>query len=111
MNAIETDYKFCLPIKFRQESGMQWELEYECFLLKDTHRDKAPSNKSPVLTKSMNMDGWVVGASDQLFVRFFYWNFCTEHFQRNELSTGKTSLVVISSFCTLHSICLNIGFW
>ena len=32
--------------------------------LKDTHRGKAPSN-----TKSMNMDIWVVGKSNQLFIR------------------------------------------
>ena len=28
---------------------------------KDTHREKSPSNKIPELTKSMNMDIWVVG--------------------------------------------------
>ena len=36
---------------------------------KDTHRKKVPSNKTPVLTKSMNMDIWVVGTSNQLFIR------------------------------------------
>ena len=30
---------------------------------------KAPSNKTPALTKSMNMDIWVAGTSDQLFIR------------------------------------------
>ena len=30
-------------------------------LLKGTHREKAPSNKTPTLSKSMNMDIWVVG--------------------------------------------------
>ena len=30
-------------------------------LFRDTHREKAPSNKTPGLTKSMNMDIWVVG--------------------------------------------------
>ena len=35
----------------------------------DTHREKAPSNKTPALTKSTNMDIWVVGTSNQLFVR------------------------------------------
>ena len=28
---------------------------------KDTHREKVPSNKTPVLKKSMNMDIWVIG--------------------------------------------------
>ena len=37
--------------------------------LKDIHREKAPSNKTPTLTKSMNMDIWVVGASNRLFFR------------------------------------------
>ena len=32
-------------------------------------------------------------------------------FQKNKIVTGKTPLFVISSFCCLHSICLNIGFW
>ena len=29
---------------------------------KDTHREKASSNKIPALPKSMNLDIWVVGA-------------------------------------------------
>ena len=37
--------------------------------LKDTHREKAPSNKTPALTKSTNIDIWVVGTSNQLFIR------------------------------------------
>ena len=38
-------------------------------ILKDTHREKAPSNKTPALTKSRNMGIWVVGTSNQLFIR------------------------------------------
>ena len=37
--------------------------------LKDTHREKAPSNETPVLAKGTNMDIWVVGATNQLFIR------------------------------------------
>ena len=37
--------------------------------LKDTHREKAPSNKTPTLSKNMNIDIWVVGTSNQLFIR------------------------------------------
>ena len=37
--------------------------------IKDTHREKAPSNKTPALTKSMNTDIWVVGTLNQLFRR------------------------------------------
>ena len=38
-----------------------------CF--KDTYREKALSNKTPALTKSTNMDIWVVGISNQRFTR------------------------------------------
>ena len=37
--------------------------------LKDTHREKAPCNNTPALTKSMNIDMWVVGTSNQVFIR------------------------------------------
>ena len=30
---------------------------------------KAPSNKTPALIKRMNMDIWVAGTSNQLFIR------------------------------------------
>ena len=36
------------------------------FLFKDTHREKAPSNKIPTLSKTMNIDIWEVGTSIQL---------------------------------------------
>ena len=38
------------------------------FCFKDTHRENAPSNKTPLLTKSTNMGIWVVGTSNQLFI-------------------------------------------
>ena len=38
-------------------------------LFKDTHREKALSNKTPTLLKSMNVDTWVAGTLNQLFVR------------------------------------------
>ena len=37
--------------------------------LKNSHREKAPSNKTQAFTKSVNMDIWVVGTSNQLFIR------------------------------------------
>ena len=40
-----------------------------CKPFKDTHREKAPSNKTGTLTKSMNMDICVVGTSNQTFIR------------------------------------------
>ena len=33
---------------------------------KGTYREKAPSNKTPALWESMNMDIWVVDTSNQL---------------------------------------------
>ena len=37
-------------------------------VIKDTHREKAPSNKTLVFTKSMNVEICVVGLSNQLFI-------------------------------------------
>ena len=39
------------------------------FVVKDTRREKAPSNKTPALTKSTNIGIWVVGTSNQLLIR------------------------------------------
>ena len=39
--------------------------------LKDTHREKAPSSKTPVLRKSTNMGVWNVCTLNQLFIRGF----------------------------------------
>ena len=36
---------------------------------KDIQKEKAPSNKSLVLTKNMQMDIWLVGTTNQLFLR------------------------------------------
>ena len=41
-------------------------------ILKDTHRVKAPSNKTPEITKSINMNIWVVGTSNQLVIKGSY---------------------------------------
>ena len=37
-------------------------------LLKDTHREKALSNKTPQFRKCTNMSIWVVGTPNQLFL-------------------------------------------
>ena len=39
------------------------------FSLKDTHREKVPSNKTPALRKSTNMGVWAVVTLNQLFIR------------------------------------------
>ena len=40
------------------------------WLLKNTHKENAPSNKTRALTKSMNIYIWEIGASNQLFIRY-----------------------------------------
>ena len=37
--------------------------------LKDTHKEKARSNKTPSILESMNMEICVAGTSNQLFLR------------------------------------------
>ena len=37
--------------------------------INDTHMEKAPSNKTPALTKTANMGIWIVGTTNQLFKR------------------------------------------
>ena len=59
------------------------------YWLKDTHREKAISNKTPALTKSINMDIWLVGTSNQLFMRGYQ---LKQNFQNNKVVTGKSSL-------------------
>ena len=37
--------------------------------VRDTFSEKAPSNKTLALIKSMNIDIWIFDTSDQLFIR------------------------------------------
>ena len=69
---------------------------------------KAPSNKTPDHTKSMNMVIWVVGESNQLFISGSLAE--TKFLTKKNLFTGKTPFLLIGPFCTHHRICLNIGF-
>ena len=80
------------------------------YLLKDTHREKVPSIKTLALTKSMNMEIWLAGLSNQIFIKRTY----TEtKFSKKQSSYWHNSFLpfVIVPFCTPHSICHNIGFW
>ena len=76
-------------------------------MIKDTHRETASSNKTPVLTKSRNMDIWVVCTSNQLFIRVLK---LKQNFQKNKVVAGKIPFFAIGPFCTDHSICLNNRF-
>ena len=55
--------------------------------VKVIHREKAPSNKTPAITKSTHMGIWVVGTSNQLFIRVLK---LKQNFQKNKVVTGKT---------------------
>ena len=70
---------------------------------------KAHSNKTPPLTKSMNLGIWV-NDTFMLYKRLLYWN-NTFKKKNNKVITGKTPLFVIGPFRTAHSICLDIKFW
>ena len=39
------------------------------YFYEDTHREKTPSNKTLAFTKSAYMGIWIVGTSNQLFVK------------------------------------------
>ena len=39
--------------------------------IKDNHREKAPSNKTPMLRKSTNIGVWALGTLNQLFIKGF----------------------------------------
>ena len=71
-------------------------------------QEKAPSNKTPAPTKSMNMDIRVDGASIKSLWEVLK---LKQNFQKNKVVTSKTAFFVIGPFCTSHFICLNIGFW
>ena len=57
-----------LTYKNRSSIFFSDKLKFNIFF-KDTHREKAPPNETPTPSKSINMDIWVVGTSNQLFIR------------------------------------------
>ena len=59
-----------------------------------------------MLAKSRNMGIWVIGTSNQLFIRVPRMK---QNFQKNKVVTAKTPFFVIGPFCTHHSICLNMA--
>ena len=78
------------------------------FLIKDTHREKAPPNKTPGVIKSTNMGIWDVGIPNKLFIRVLK---LKQNLQKNKAVAANTPFFFIGPFCTHHSICLNTGFW
>ena len=73
----------------------------------DTHRENALKNKTQELTKSMNMNIWVLSILNQLFVRGSY----TEiKFSKNKVVSGKTPHFVIGPFCIPILFVLTLTF-
>ena len=69
-------------------------------------KEKTTSNKTPAVTKSTNLEIWVVSTSNQFFIRGSY---TEKKNKKNKVVAGKTPFFVTSSFCTHYSIWLNIG--
>ena len=81
---------------------------FKAAFLKDTYKEKAPSNKTLALTKSRNMDIWIVDRSNRPVVRGFK---LKQNLQKNKIVNGKTPFFVIGPFYTNHFICFNIGLY
>ena len=64
-------------------------------MFKDIHRKKAPSNKTPMILKGINVNIWVVGTSNQLFIRG-----CETEtkFFKNKAVNGKNPFFAIDPF-------------
>ena len=69
-------------------------------VFKDIHRKNIPSSKTQVLTKNTNMDIWVIGTLNELFIRSFYTRI---NFQ-NKVVRCKTPFFVISPVCTHYYV-------
>ena len=63
------------------------------------------SNKTTVFMKSMNMDIWIVDASNELFIRSSY---AKTRFSKKQSRYWQNS--VLRPFCTPYSTCLKNGF-
>ena len=74
----------------------------------NTHREKAPSNKSSELTKSTNMSIWVAVHQINSLYKVLK---LKQKFRTNKVVNGKILFFVIAPFCSHHSFCLNISFW
>ena len=54
---------------YQPKINVEGTLKY--FAVKDTQRERIPSNGAPVLSESMNMKCWVVVTSNRLFIKGF----------------------------------------
>ena len=78
---------------------------------KDTGKKSTSSNKTKELTKSTNMRIWEIDRLNRPFIRGSYTENKFSKKRKENVVTGKCAFFVIGSFCTPHSICLNMSFW
>ena len=57
-----------LNLNFKSRTCKNKKFDEVIITLKDTRREKIPSNKTTALTESMNMNIWEVDSSIQLFI-------------------------------------------
>ena len=74
---------------------------------KDTHREKLTSNKIPALSKSMNMDIWVVGTTKQLL----YKSFLTKLTGENCVLLSSVHEWLVGCFWPFHIFTQSIKFY
>ena len=84
-------------------------LYYDGYLhgFKDTLRENTTSNKSQALAKSLNMDIWVIGTLNQIFIRNSYTQI---FFSENTVVIGISPFFVIDPICTLLLFVLKLTF-
>ena len=63
--------------------------------LKDTHRESMPSNKTQALTKSVNMENWLIGTLNQLFIWGSYIQF---QFSKIKICSWQNSVLCNLAF-------------
>ena len=84
-------------------------LYYDDYLhgFKDTLRENTTSNKSQALAKSLNMDIWVIGTLNQVFIRNSY---TQNFFSENTVVCGISPFFVIGPISTLLLFVLKLTF-
>lgn len=78
-----------------------WKENGSKYSFKCTHRKNTPSNKTQVLTKSVNMGIEKTGTLNKLLKEVLL---LESYFQENKVASGKTVLFVIGLFCTLRLV-------
>ena len=91
----------CFFYKIIEIESNHFEIMFNCLYLKILTGKKYRQIKFQRSQMWTNVDIWIVGTSNQLFIRAWKYN----------VVTGKTPFFVIGSLCTYPSVYLNTGFW